>query len=119
MGRIINTLFLALMIGGAVVTYDMKHKAELAADRVARLQSDIAKEKTAIQTLNAEWSLLDQPGRLQALVQHYDSYFHLQTFSTSQLATIGEIPMREAPPAADAIADAIGSAITRTASASR
>ncbi len=35
MGRVFNLILLAAMIVGAVVTYDMKHKAELAADRVA------------------------------------------------------------------------------------
>ena len=94
MGRIINLILLAAMIVGAAVTYDMKHKAELAADRVATLQSAIAKEKNEIVLLKAEWSVLTQPARLQATVEQYADHFQLQPFSPDQIATIDEIPLK-------------------------
>jgi hypothetical protein len=97
MGRIINLILLAAMIVGAAVTYDMKHKAELAADRVATLQSDIAREKNQIVLLKAEWSLLTQPGRLQATVEKYADHFQLQPFSPDQIATVDEIPLKPVP----------------------
>jgi len=62
--RIFNFLLLTVMIVGAGVTYDMKHKAEIAADRNARLEAEIARDKDAVQLLRAEWSLLTQPSRL-------------------------------------------------------
>lgn len=97
MGRIINVILLAAMIVGAAVTYDMKHKAELAANRVAELQSDIAKEKNQIVLLQAEWSLLTQPARLQATIEKYADHFQLQPFSPDQVATIDEIPLKPVP----------------------
>jgi hypothetical protein len=100
MGRLLNLLFLAAMIAGAGVTYDLKHKAELAADRVARLQDEIAKESDRITVLKAEWSMLTQPARLQELVGKYSDYFQLQPFSPQQVATIDQIPLR-APDAGD------------------
>jgi len=36
MGRIFNALLLTVMIAGAIVTYNMKHRAEVEADKVAR-----------------------------------------------------------------------------------
>ncbi len=95
--RVFNVLLLALMIVGAAVTYDMKHKAEMAADKVARLQAEIAKEKDAIQLLRAEWAVLTQPARLQSVVDKYADYFKLQPFSPKQLATIDDIPLKQAP----------------------
>ncbi len=95
--RIFNLVLLALMIVGAAVTYDMKHKAEMAADKVARLQADIAREKDKLALLRAEWSLLTQPSRLQTVVDKYADHFKLQPFSPKQVATIDEIPLRQVP----------------------
>jgi hypothetical protein len=94
MGRVFNLVLLAAMLAGAAATYDMKHRAELAADKVAGLEADIAKEKHSISLLRAEWSLLTQPSRLQAAVKQYADYFKLQPFSPDQIATIDEIPLR-------------------------
>ena len=95
--RIFNFVLLALMIVGAAVTYDMKHNAEMAADKVARLQADIAKEKDKLALLRAEWSLLTQPSRLQSVVDKYADHFQLQPFSPKQIATIDEIPLKQVP----------------------
>jgi len=94
--RVFNFALLAIMIVGAMVTYDMKHKAEVAADTVARLQVDIAKEKDRLAILRAEWSVLTQPSRLQSVVEKYADHFKLAPFSPDQIATIAEIPMRPA-----------------------
>ena len=97
MGRILNLVLLAAMIVGAGVTYGMKHRAELAADRVAALQHEIASEKNQIVLLKAEWSLLTQPARLQATVEQYADHFQLGPFSPDQIATVDEIPLKPAP----------------------
>ncbi len=109
MSRIINLILLVVMIIGAAVTYDMKHKAEKAAERVARLEANIARERDAMQLLRAELSMLTQPGRLQAVVDRYVDHFKLEPFSPSQYVRLDEIPMRTAGPAdQQAIADIIG-----------
>jgi hypothetical protein len=108
--RIFNLLLLVAMLVGAAVTYDMKHKAEVAAAEVARLQAEIAKEKDALALLRAEWSLLTQPGRLQSVVAKYASHFQLEPFSPAQIATIDEIPMKSV-----SSPDPLGPAIARLA----
>lgn len=108
--RIFNFLLLVAMLIGAVVTYDMKHKAEVAAAEVARLQAEIAKEKDALALLKAEWSLLTQPGRLQSVVAKYADHFRLEPFSPKQIATIDEIPMKPV-----GLPDPLGPAIARLA----
>lgn len=112
--RIFNVALVLAMIGGAVVTYNLKHEAETAANRVARLHANIAKEREAIALLKAEWSMLSQPGRLQQLVTRYQDHFRLEPFSASQVATLDEIPLRPANAAPEAgeatIADATAAA---------
>jgi hypothetical protein len=116
--RILNIVLLVLMIVGAAVTYDMKHKAELAAEKVARLQAEINKDRDAIAVLRAEWALLTQPARLQTVVDKYADYFQLAPFSPQQVATIDEIPMRPEKPAAPTSSparDEVGDLLNRIA----
>jgi hypothetical protein len=106
MGRIFNAVLLIAMIGGAGVTYDMKHGAEVEADKVVRLQADIAREKETLTLLRAEWSKLSQPGRLQELVARYADHFKLAPFAADQFATLDEIPQKAIDPG-----DALGKKI--------
>jgi hypothetical protein len=93
-GRIVNFVLIGAMIMVAIVTYDMKRRAESAAEQVAALRAAIALEKDRITELRAEWSLLTQPGRLQAVIEQHADFFQLEPFSPSQIATIGEIPLK-------------------------
>jgi hypothetical protein len=111
--RAVNVVFLAAMILAAIVTYALKHQAEIAADSIGRLQADIAKERDKIRTLNAEWSFLNQPSRLAALVQEHADYFQLQPFTPDQVAAIDEIPMRNQPAGEPAATTAINDAMVK------
>jgi hypothetical protein len=104
MGRIINLILLAAMIVGVALTYDMKLKAEVAAERVAALQADIARQKDQIVLLKAEWSMLTQPSRLQATIEKYADQFQLQAFSPDQIGSVDEIPLKPVP-GADQVAE--------------
>jgi hypothetical protein len=97
MGRIINVFLVLLMIGGAAATYELKNRASVAAQRVARLHVNIGKEKEAIALLKAEWSVLSQPSRLQSVIERYTDHFRLAPFVVDQVATLDQIPMK--PPA--------------------
>jgi hypothetical protein len=94
--RVANSILLIAMVVGAIVTYDMKYKAEVAAEGIDKLNASIAAEKDRIRSLNAEWSFLTQPSRLQAVVTEHADYFALKAFTPDQLAAIGEIPFKTA-----------------------
>jgi len=98
MVRIVNLVLLTVMLIGAAVTYDMKLRAEKAAERVVRLEREIDEQRDAIQLLRAELSMLVQPGRLQAVVEKHADHFELEDFAPSQYATIDEIPLKLAGP---------------------
>ena len=111
-----NVFWVALMIAVAVITYAMKDSAGRAADHVAELRTGIAREKQKLTVLRAEWGVLDQPSRLQSLVERYNSYLELKPLDVRQLATIADVPAR-LPGAMETGADAVPSAIMRSATA--
>jgi hypothetical protein len=113
--RVANGLFLLAMIVAAVVTYDMKHRAELAAEGIDRLKADIATEKDGIRTLTAEWAFLTQPSRLQAVVSEHADYFALRPFSPDQIASINDIPLRSGTLPGGSGANPDGAAAVRAA----
>jgi len=94
MNRYLPVVIVILMIAGAAFTYDTKHKAEQAADTVVSLRAQVEQQKTALRLLKAEWSVLTQPARLQALVEKYKAQLGLQTADVNQFVTIDQVPMR-------------------------
>lgn len=115
MARFINALGIMtviVMIAVAAVVYALKKNAEVAGYAVAQLAQQIDDEHERIATLKAEWSLLDQPARLQALVEHFKDKLVLSAITADQIGHISEIPMAPKPaavevaPAEDATAGA-------------
>jgi len=99
--RMINFVLVGLMLIGAGVVYDFKYEAEKATARVAKINRQIEGERDAIATLKAEWSLLNQPKRLQELVEKHHAYLELDPLDPTQIGAIDDIPFKPAvPPAA-------------------
>jgi hypothetical protein len=94
MVRYINIFFILLVVVGAAAVYDMKLAAKKSASHVAELQREIDEEREAIQHLKAEWSMLNQPERLQRLVDRYNDYLKLQPLDVHQIVTPQELPAR-------------------------
>lgn len=94
MTRYLNIGLLIAMIVAAAAVYDRKYEAEVAADKVAELRRDIAEEKNRIRNLRAEWSMLNQPARLQELVERYNGYLQLETVAPDQLVTVDALPVK-------------------------
>jgi hypothetical protein len=77
------------------------------AERVAKLRTEIRRERDAIAALRAEWALLDNPARIQALAQRH---LALKQIDPTQIDSFDHLPMRPAtaePPSTDAIAAVI------------
>jgi hypothetical protein len=94
--RTINILLVILMLAGAGIVYDLKYEAERATAKVARIDRKIGAERDAIATLKAEWSLLNQPRRLQDLTERYHSYLELDPLDPTQIGTLDDIPFKAA-----------------------
>lgn len=98
MMRMINFLLIALMLLGAGVVYDLKYEAEKATAKVARINRKIDTERDAIATLKAEWSLLNQPKRLQELTERHHAYLELDPLAPTQIGSIDDIPFKPVVP---------------------
>ena len=94
MTRYINTLLVIGVLAAAATVYDMKHDAERAAERVAAMQRQIDEERAHLQLLRAEWSMLNDPARLQRLVERYNEHLNLQPMEVDQITRMEDIPVR-------------------------
>lgn len=92
--RTLNVILVALMLTGAGAVYLMKYDNDRAAGRITTLQRSISETRQQIAGLRAEWSLLNQPRRIQELIEKYHDYVGLDPLDPTQVAAIEDIPMR-------------------------
>ena len=92
MSRSINIIMLALLIGVVSWTFKVKQDSQEALARVAELERQIAAEKTEIDLLKSDWSLLTSPERLQELVDRYGDELNLKPMEPGQIAREDDLP---------------------------
>lgn len=94
--RTLDLVLVVAMIAAATITYQIKHNAEEKLSQVRELQAAIALEEETIDLLEADWSLLNQPSRLQHLATAFEEELKLKPIEPDQLATPDELPGRAA-----------------------
>jgi hypothetical protein len=104
--RIIHLTVVAALIVAAAFVYKIKFESTTRAAEVARLAAEIKRERDAIAALRAEWALLDNPARIQGLVERH---LALKMLDPSQIDRLDRLPERPVPtaPQPDAIATMI------------
>jgi hypothetical protein len=106
--RFLHLCALALLIAAAAYVYEIKFESTLRAERVAKMRSDVRRERDAIAALRAEWATLENPARIQGLARRH---LHLRPAEASQYDSLDRLPERPPqvvqPPPSDAIADVI------------
>lgn len=80
-------LLMTILIGSG--TYWISHQVETLQKRYASIQSDIFEEQENIHVLQAEWSYLNNPARIEKLAKQY---LHLAPIKPMQMAGIDEVP---------------------------
>ena len=100
MTRYLNLTLIAVMIGVAAVVYGMKYEAETVAEKVRALKREVDREREAVALLKAEWSMLNQPARLQELVARHNDHMGLAPLDPVQIGSLAEIPWRNGAPGA-------------------
>lgn len=95
--RVVYPVIVAVMVGGAALTYQTKHEAIGAAEQVAELRRQIELQRNALSLLTAEWSVLTQPSRLQDLIERHPEDFPLAAYGIDQVVRIGDLPMPPEP----------------------
>lgn len=87
--------------GAAVFVFHVKYRAEAVAERAVELQRQVEQEQETISLLEAEWSLLIQPARVQDVVERHAELLALKPLDPSQITKIENLPMRPSGPAPD------------------
>jgi len=103
--RILNLCVIILLVVAAAYVYEIKFESTLRAERVAKMRTDVRRERDAIAALRAEWATLDNPARIQGLTRRH---LTLRPPDATQFDHLGGLPERAPtivqPPPPDAVA---------------
>jgi cell division protein FtsL len=105
--RIVNLIVVVALVLAAAYVYKIKFDSTVEAERVAKLRTEIRRERDAVAALRAEWSKLDNPSRIEGLAKRH---LTLRPIDTYQIDGLDRLPMR-APPKAAEPTDPIGAMI--------
>jgi hypothetical protein len=109
--RIVHLIVVCAFVAAAVYVYKIKYDATAQAERVAKLRTELKRERDRIAALRADWSAIDNPARIQALAQRH---LALRPLEATQFDAIDRLPLRTlpvtVPPAGDPIAGIIDNA---------
>ena len=105
--RFVHLIVLAALVVAAVGVYTIKFESTVRAEHVAKLAAEIKRERDTIAALRAEWALLDNPARIQALVHRHLALKMLDPAQIERLDSLPERPPMPVDPPVDAIATMI------------
>lgn len=97
LSRTLSIVLALAAIGAAGVVFEEKRQASKEARDVAKLKRKIDAEREKISELKAEWSMLDQPARLQKIVELHPDVLPLEVMKTEQIGTIDDVPWPPPP----------------------
>ncbi len=107
--RILNGFLVVTVIGCAFVLYSLEHASRQNERQIAKYKRQIAEEQENIKLLNAEWSYLNKPERLERLAREHLSLRPAEPQQFVKRADLAALlPERPAPLAPESDGDAIG-----------
>lgn len=99
--RVLQVVSVVAAAAAAIFVFQIKYRAEAVAERATELQRQVDREAEAVSLLRAEWSLLNQPTRVQELVARHQDMLKLQPLDPKQIVRFEQLPPRPAGPAPD------------------
>jgi hypothetical protein len=102
--RLVHLIVVAALVAAAVNVYTIKYESAVRAEQVAKLAAEIKRERETIAALRAEWAVLDNPARIQALVHRHLALKMLDPAQIERLDHLPERPPAPPGPQSDAIA---------------
>jgi cell division protein FtsL len=105
--RVLNFIVIGALVLAAAYVYRIKFDSTVQAERLAKLRSEVRRERDEIAALRAEWGQLDNPDRIEALAKRY---LQLKPVAPTQFDSLDHLPEQPPQPAA-AAADPIGGMI--------
>jgi cell division protein FtsL len=106
--RLLNLVVIAALIIAAAYVYRIKYDSTVQAERLAKIRSEVRRERDTIAALRAEWGQLENPARIETLAKRY---LHLIPIAPTQFDKLNALPDRPPqlvrPDSADPIGDVI------------
>ena len=90
-----DVLLVVIMLAAAAWTFSQKYQAEAVEHEVMLLDRKIALERETIKLLEADWSLMNQPNRLEELAKAFEGDLRLRPTQPEQIVEPNQLP---APP---------------------
>lgn len=90
--KTVDIVLIAVMISAAAWTFKIKYEAEVIEEKVAAVERKTALERETITLLEADWSLLNQPDRLQRLAEAFKGDLGLEPLKPEQIVEPDELP---------------------------
>lgn len=90
--KTIDVVLIAVMISAAAWTFKIKYEAEMLEEQVVAIERKISLERETISLLEADWSLLNQPDRLQRLAEAFKEDLALEPLKPEQIVEPDELP---------------------------
>ena len=69
--RLLNLLVIGALIFAAAYVYRIKFDSTVQAERLAKLRTEVRRERDKIAGLRAKWSELDNPARIEQLAKRF------------------------------------------------
>jgi hypothetical protein len=87
--RILNLVVIGMLILAAAYVYRIKFDSTVQAERLAKIRSELRRERDTIAALRAEWGELDNPARIETLTKRY---LPLQPVAPTQYDSLDHLP---------------------------
>ncbi len=89
--RILNLIVVGVLILAAAYVYRIKFNSTVQAERLAKIRSEVRRERDAIAGLRAKWAELDDPARIEALAKRF---LPLKPIESTQYSSLDQLPER-------------------------
>ena len=89
--RILNLIVVGVLILAAAYVYRIKFDSTVQAERLAKIRSEVRRERDAIAGLRAKWAELDDPSRIEGLAKRF---LPLKPIESTQYSSLDQLPER-------------------------
>ena len=103
--RLLNFVVIGALVLAAAYVYRIKFDSTVQAEHLAKLRSEVRRERDRIAALRAEWGELDNPGRIEILAKRF---LQLKPIAPTQFDNLDRLPERPTDDTRAANDDPIG-----------
>ncbi len=106
--RILNLIVIAALVLAAAYVYRIKFDSTVQAERLAKIRSELRRERDTIAALRAEWGELENPARIESLAKRL---LPLKPIAPTQFDSLNQLPDRPPQIIKPGSSDPIGAVI--------